>query len=200
MFEKNKEAVSVKNIIINMKKYSLMGKKAIHRERGSRVADVLIGAAVLIFLIIPVFTAIIERYIILTKIQIIKDAVDLTNSSVYNALSAESLGKNIVFFNSEELQNIFTRILSKNMHLDINLIPYENSIADGKVVVKSVKVYTDNTPETCPDGTRIVRPTIHSCISVPIRPSLYTGKILELIGKSYFEFEIHVDSDIPVNN
>ncbi len=189
-----------KQSIQRKKKTIFVGKKTILMDKGSSVTDILIGAAILVFLIIPVFAAIIERYIILTKIQIIKDSVDLTNSSVYNALSAEGLGKNIVSFDSEKVRDVFVGILSQNMNLDENLSPRENSIADGKVFVKSLEVYTDDVPNTCPNGERIVRPTIHSCITVPIRPSLYTSKILELAGKSYFEFDIHVDSEIPINN
>ena len=170
------------------------------REKGSSVADVLIGVAAIIFLILPVFSIIVERYIILTKIQIIKDAVDLTNSSMYNALNAKSLGKNIVDFNNNAIESIYKRILAGNMKLDTNLIPYENSIADDEVIIKSIKIYTEDIPNTCPYGTNIIRPTIHSCITVPIKPSLYIGKILNIIGKENAEIEIHVDSDIPINN
>ena len=56
-------------VIISVKKYSLAGHKVIHTKKGSSVTDVLIVAAIIVFLIIPVFTAIVERYIILTKFR-----------------------------------------------------------------------------------------------------------------------------------
>jgi hypothetical protein len=169
-------------------------------EKGSSVTDVLIGAAVLIFVIFPVFSVIIEKYIVLAKVQIINDTVDLTNSSMYNALNAKSLGENVINFDDSAIQRIYTRILGENMKLDKNLVPHENSVADGKVIIKSIEIYTDNIPDTCPYGKNVIRPTIHSCIVVPIKPSLYTGSILKIIGKEYFQLEIHVDSNIPVNN
>lgn len=177
-----------------------MEDSIINMEKGSSVTDILIGSAIIVFLILPVFTVVVERYILLTKIQIIRDAVDLTNSSMYSALSADSLGRNIVDFDSNKIQQIYTRILSKNMNLDDNLVPQKNSIVDDKVIIKSVEIYTEHIPSTCSYGTRITRPAIHSCIVVPIKPSLYIEKILNIIGKKYLEFEIHVDSDIPVNN
>ena len=42
---------------------------------------------------ITCFSLIMEKYIIFTKSQLIKDAVDITNLSAYYALEAESLGK-----------------------------------------------------------------------------------------------------------
>ena len=76
-----------------------------------------------------------------------------------------------------------------------NLIPLENSVANDKVIVKSVEIYTDDI-QAIVLMVHIARPAIHSCISVPIKPSLYAEKILNILGKDYFEFEVHVDSEI----
>ena len=57
------------------------------RERGSAVTQVVLMAALLVFIILPVFSAVIEKYILLEKARVIRDSVDMANLSAYNALS-----------------------------------------------------------------------------------------------------------------
>lgn len=169
-------------------------------SRGSATANVVISAAILVFVLLPVFSIIIEKYILLNKIQIIRDAADVTNISVYNAMNAAQLGKVKVSFDYMEAVNIYKELLSKNLNLSDGLAPLSGSIAEETVSIETLELYTGTFPVICPLGSEIKRPAVHSCIIVPVRPSLYRRVILALIGKSSIELRIHVDSDIPVNN
>jgi len=169
-------------------------------RRGSAAVEAVIGAAVMMLVIFPVFSAVAEKYIITNKAQIIRDAVDLTNIAVYNAIKAGNLGKNEIMVYNEEAERIYRAILAKNLNLKADLSPDKDSIVDGMVCIKSLAVFTGGFPLTCPDGTEISRPAVHSRLTVPVKPSLYRGVILGMLGKQYIELEVHVDSDIPVDN
>jgi hypothetical protein len=169
-------------------------------NRGSAAADVVVGAAVIIFVLLPVFSVVLEKYLILNKAQIIKDAIDMTNISAYNAMNAEKLGKTHVEIETGDAEIIYRRILASNLTLDENLYPLSSSIAEERVEIKSIIFYTGEVSEVCPKGINISRPSVHSVVVVPVRPSLYRRLLLNNIGKQYIELEIHVDSEIPVNN
>jgi len=169
-------------------------------ESGSAVTDVVIAAAVIVFLIFPAASFVLEKYIIINKAQMIKDAVDMTNISTYNALDAASLGKTVITMQDSRVEQIYTSLLAKNLKLDCGLFPREDSIVEGRVSIDSIIIYTGGFPLTCPDGAQIKRPAVHSRITVPVRPSLYRQTILSILGKQYVELKVHVDSDIPVNN
>ncbi|NLC68278.1 MAG: hypothetical protein GX754_05730 [Clostridiaceae bacterium] len=173
---------------------------------GSGITDVLITASIIILVFLPVFSAVMERYILLVKAQIIRDAVDVTNLSVYYSMETENLGRGYVYFNEEQLQKIYKNMLAENLCLDADLNPQEGSIADYRVEVESIMIYHDNPdcgedyPAACPGGTVIVRPAVHSTIIVPVKPVFFAEIIKLLPGKEYAELKVHVDSDIPVNN
>jgi len=154
----------------------------------------------IVFVIMPVFSSVIEKYLILNKAQIIKDAVDITNIAAYNALSAESLSRNSVLLDNSKLESIYSQLLAENLKLDYDLYPDEDSIADARVNIDSIIIYTAGFPLTCPKGIPITRPSVHSQITVPVKPMLYRSVILNILNKEYIELKIHVDSDIPVNN
>ena len=46
--------------------------KLIKSSKGSALSDILIGTAIIVFVILPVFSAVVEKYLINNKIQIIK--------------------------------------------------------------------------------------------------------------------------------
>jgi hypothetical protein len=170
-----------------------------HNSRGSAAFDVLIMSAVIVFVIFPVFSAVLEKYVVMNRTQIIKDAVDITNISAYVAIDAEGLGRSTVTINNEKVYSIYKRMLGKNLKLDNELFPLEGSIADGRVVIDSIIIYTEDFPVTCPNGVSINRPAVHSVITVPIKPVLYRRMMFKLSGKEYIELKIHVDSEIPVD-
>lgn len=173
---------------------------ATRHEKGSSVVDVVIAAAMLIFIILPVFSVVIEKYVLMEKARIIRDAVDMTNISVYNAINAGNLGRLLVNADREEALEIFEELLCVNLRLDEGLNPKAGSVAEGRVEISSLEMYTSGFPVTCPKGTKIVKPSVHSCINVPIEPSLYRRVVLSLLGRNYIDVEVHVDSEIPVNN
>ncbi len=168
--------------------------------KGSAVLEVLIGVTMLVFVILPVFSAVMEKYILLEKSRIIRDAVDMTNISVYNALDTRELGKVQVNMNRSEAMRIFEEILAANLSLNGDLTPKPDSVAEGTVEVVSLEIYIAGFPTACPDGTTIVRPSVHSSVNIPIKPSLYRSVILSLLGKNHIDVVVHVDSEIPLNN
>lgn len=167
---------------------------------GSAVAEVVIIAAMLVFVVFPVFSVVMERFIVLDKARLIRDSVDMTNISVYDALNAESLGKVSVDIFDEKAGEIFQELLCKNLKLDSGMMPRSGSVAEGRVEILSLVFYKDGFPVVCPDGSTIERPAVHSCIDIPIKPSLYRGIILNLLGRDHVDVIVHVDSEIPVNN
>lgn len=95
----------------------------IKRKKGSAVTDVVIGAAVIVFVLLPIFSFIAEKFIVLDKAQMIKDAVDMTNISTYNAMLAGSLGKEEVSLSHGEAEEIFISLLAANLNLKPDLSP-----------------------------------------------------------------------------
>jgi len=169
-------------------------------RRGSAVVDVVIFAAIVVFVILPVFSIIMEKYLLLNKAQIIKDAVDMTNISVYNAIKAAELGKAEVDVDETGALDIFSSLLAINLKLDEDLRPLPESLAEDTISIRSLIIYSGTFPSECPLGVNIKRPSVHSVIVVPVRPSLYRQLVLSMLGRQFVELEVHVDSDIPVNN
>lgn len=167
--------------------------------KGSSVVDVVIGTAIIVFIILPLFAAVIEKYIMLTRAEIIKDAVDITNISVYNSINSGYLGKSVVTFDEEYLYSLYKEMLKVNLNLNEDLTPAEHSIADGRVEIESVILYEDSFPLLCPCNIEIKRPAVHSVINVPVKPSLFREIILNMLGRQFVELKIHVDSDIPLD-
>ncbi len=169
-------------------------------RKGSAVTDVVIFAAIVVFVILPVFSILMEKYLLLNKAQIIKDAVDMTNISVYNALDTAGLGKVDVDVDGNRAEEIYRRLLALNLKLDEDLKPLSGSLAEDTVSIRSLVIYSDVFPGSCPLGLTITGPSVHSVVVVPVRPSLYRQLVLSALGRQYVELEVHVDSDIPVNN
>ena len=170
------------------------------RERGSAVTQTVLMAAVLIFIIMPVFSAVIEKYILMEKARVITDSVDMTNISAYNALSSAELGKVRIGAERSDILEIYRHILSINLRLNDDLEPQPDSVAEGCVEVLSLEIFSSDFPAHCPEGVPITRPAVHSTIRVPVRPSLYRGIILGMLRREYVDIIVHVDTEIPVNN
>lgn len=159
----------------------------------------MIGA-ITVFILLPVFSSVIEKYILANKVQTIKDAVDMANVATYMAIDTLSLGKQTVSLGDAEVWAQYKSFLAKNLGLDENLCPLPGSIAEAQVTVNSLILYNGGFPRTCPGGTELKRPSVHSDLTVPVKPTLYTRVILDYLEKDFLELKIHVDSDIPVNN
>lgn len=169
------------------------------RENGSAVTQIVLMAAMLVFVILPVFSAVIEKYVLMEKARVIRDSVDMTNLSAYNALSGAELGKERVDADRSEILEIYRQILSANLRLCDDLEPKPDSVAEGQVEVVSLEIFS-SFPAQCPEGVRFTRPAVHSVIRVPVRPSLYRSIILGMLGREYVDIIVHVDTEIPLNN
>jgi len=176
-----------------------LGKETTARNRGSAVAEVAIAAAMLVFVILPVFSAVIEKYLLSATLRTIRDAVDMANISAYNALDASQLGMAQVDVSKSKTMDIYKEVLRLNLKLDEQLDPLPGSVAEGRVEVDPPDIYLTNFPQYCPNGTVIDRPSVHSIIRIPVKPSLYRAAILGLLGKDHVDVEMHVDTEIPVN-
>lgn len=169
-------------------------------KKGAAAIDVILFAAISIFVIFPLFSFVIEKYVLSVKAQLIKDAADITNLAAYNAIQANNLGSGRIDLDMDKVEEIYSELLAKNLCLNDDLSPRHNSVAEGVVAVKSLAVYTDGFPHTCPYGTAIEKPGIHSVITVPVKPMLYRQIILGMLGKEIIELDVHVDSEVPLNN
>ncbi len=169
-------------------------------DGGFGIAGMLTGIFLLIFVIFPVSFFIIEKGIFNTKACFIRDAVDMANLSLYNAMNAESLSACAIEFDQTRMIDIYKKILARNLKLDDGLMPLEGSIAANGVTIKSLEAYISGLPLTCPLGTGLKRPSIHSVVTVPLRPSFYRGILSAITGVEYYDYTIHADTDLPVNN
>lgn len=174
--------------------------KHIANKRGSGVVDVIIIAGLIVFLIMPVLSVVLEKFIILPRGQIMKDAIDISNIATYNALQVPQTSKVIVVPNNVQSLAIYRRLLAKNLNLNDDLTPKADSLADGPVTIDSLLIYSGSFPVTCPNGNTLNRTTVHAEVTIPVKPSLYREILLQLMGKEYVELKVHVDSEIPVNN
>ncbi|HOJ10595.1 MAG TPA: hypothetical protein PK733_08380 [Clostridiales bacterium] len=178
-------------------------KDMIKNNKGSATAHVIALLGLIIFIILPLFAVVMERYILYNKVNIIKDAVDVANLASYNAISTEDAAKNDAAIRLNSEITIYKNILAKNLKLKADMTPEGNSIAEGEVVIDELKAYLHiNTtfPITCSQGNSITRPTMHSVIKVPIKPMLFRRVILSAIGKDVIYIKVHVDTELPINN
>jgi hypothetical protein len=174
--------------------------KRLFSEKGLGVLEVLVAAGILVFVIMPVFAAVMERYILFSKAQVIKDAVDITNAAAYNSIIAQALSREEISFDTPEASRIYNRLLSENLSLNPDLTPKASSPAEGRVEVRELVFYSSGFPQSCSYGVQIERPAVHSCVMVPVKPGFYRHIILGAMGKQHVELMIHVDSEIPINN
>lgn len=175
------------------------GKGAAIHSRGSAVAEVVIGAAMLVFVILPVFSAVMEKYLLSATLRTIRDAVDMANISAYNALDTSELGMAQVDVSRSRAVDIYEEVLRLNLKLDEQLDPLPGSVAEGRVKIDPPEIYLTDFPQSCPSGTSFDKPSVHSVISIPVKPSLYRSAILSLLGRDHVNVVMHVDTEIPVN-
>jgi hypothetical protein len=172
----------------------------IKRTRGSAAVDIIIGTAIIIFVILPIFSFIAEKYIIIVKTGAIKDAIDISCISAYNAIIPADASMNMIKFDNAVLEDKFRELLRENLLLDEEMEPLEGSVAAGKVTITSIAAINSGFPCSCPEGTLLSRPSVHCCVVVPVEPSLYRQFLADILGGRSVDLYIHQDTDIPVNN
>ena len=70
-------------------------------KKGSAVTEVIIFTFVIVFIILPLFSYVLEKSIIINKAEIIRDAIDLANISVFSSIDIAELGKDSVYLKEE---------------------------------------------------------------------------------------------------
>lgn len=174
-------------------------------NKGSMVSDILILTLVIVFIVIPLFSAVFDQYFLLLKGQAVKGAIDLTNLAAHNAMKTSEKSETEIKLAINDIKSNYIPMLALNMNLNSDLSPEANSVADGAVEIMNITVYPKgmNFPVTCPEGGKINRPSVHSVIKVPIKPALYWNIYKFFIGGSgsgVKEYHIHVDTELPCNN
>ena len=160
-------------------------------KRGSSgVTDVIIIAGLIVFVILPILSVVMEKFIILPKGQLIKDSIDISNIATYNALKVQEASKVIVIPDDIEALTIYKKQLAVNLKLNDDLTPKPNSLAEGPVTIDSLLIYSGGFPQSCPYGVILNRTTVHTVVTIPIKPSLYRAILLQLIGKEYVELKV----------
>lgn len=167
--------------------------------RGSSLIDAILTATLIVLVILPIFSFILEGYIFTNKIQVIRDTVDITNMAAVNSLDWVSLGKTGVSFDYGVLRENYKRILIENLLLDSNMRAKEDSLLDGNVVIEELAVFTDGFPVICPLGTQLLRNGVHSVIVFMVKPTLYSQVLRLLTGTEFIEFKMHTDTEIPAD-
>lgn len=177
-----------------------MDRRFLRSNKGvSSVFYVFVLSGIIVFILIPLLSAVMDKYILQNKLQKIKDSLDITNIAVFNAIVTEQYSIQVLSLDAPEVDSIYKRLLAKNLKLNEDLTPTESSVADGQVIVDEKVLYA-SVPNTCPYGTNIVRPTIHCKITVPVKPILLRRMVYEVLGKDLFNLNIHVDTEIPIDN
>lgn len=180
-------------------------RKILNNQKGSIVSGLLIFTLAVVFVIIPIFSAVFEQHILLLKAQAIKDAVDITNLAAYNAMKVPEKSETKITATISDIRNNYIPMLALNMRLNNDLTPKEDSIAQGKVEIVNITVYPKGMsfPTTCPEGGTIRRPSVHSVIKVPIKPTLYWNIYRFLTGATgdgIKDYIVHIDTELPHNN
>lgn len=168
-------------------------------KKGSSLVDAILAATIIVLVVLPIFSFILEGYIFTNKIQVIRDTVDITNMAVLNSLDWVYLSRTGLDFNYDVLAENYKQILAENLLLDTDMNPKKESILDGRVIIEELMVYTGEFPESCPLGTQLLRNSVHSVIVFTVKPTLYSRALQLLTGTEFIEFKIHTDTELPAN-
>ncbi|MDD4494740.1 MAG: hypothetical protein PHV32_10440 [Eubacteriales bacterium] len=168
-------------------------------EKGSALIDVVLISALIAFVIMPLLSFVLDWFILINKVQTIRDAADLAALTIFCSLDNDSLGKSQLDFNNESLLESYKEVLSKNLHLDSELSPDSNSVLDGQAEIEELIIYSDDLPAQCPYGTEIEMKGIHVVLRITLKPSLYRGLLQELGGIKSTDIRLHFDNELPVN-
>lgn len=175
-------------------------QKGLKSKKGNALADMLIFLFITVFIVLPLFAAVTEGYLLLNRTQILRDAVDMANVSSYIAINGSGLGRKEVRIDGDTLRETWSGFLASNLKLAPDLTPGEGSVVDGKVEILELDAYISGLPLTCGNGERLSRPSVHSVVTFPVKPSLFGKMILALGGGEFVYIKIHTDSEIPVND
>lgn len=154
---------------------------------------------ILVFIVIPLFSAIVEKQLTQLKISDIGESIELSSIATYDSLVSSSLSDTIVSIDSIEATNTFKKYLADNLNINSDLTPKPSGIIAGTVVVNSFQIYVSSFPRTCPNGKLLTKPSIHTFITVPVTPTLYKYSILQVLGEDKKNLKFHYDTEIVLD-
>lgn len=167
---------------------SITFKRIKNSIRGSAIFEMLIFACIIIFILLPLFAYCYERYVVYLKLNVIKDAVDMSILSSYNAINSEILSGSSVDICIQKAQHNFRELMSSNLNLDSELKPESKSVIDGQVKIKDIIFYPHSS-----------KAYVQCELFFPIKPCFF-GNIIRLItGKELFNITFKETVEIPVN-
>lgn len=177
--------------------------KYLKDQRGSiGVNTVLIGVAIIVFVILPIFSVGVEYLRMNILGDTVKEAIDLSATSAYITLSVNRASEVDVSFNASEFGDVFEEYLKKNLSLNDDLSPKGDSMVDGSIRIVgynfflgSALPYTD--PET---GITYNRPFVDVELILPVKPVLFIEEIAKLAGKTEFEVTVKHKVTLPIDN
>lgn len=149
----------------------------------------LIFSCIIIFILLPVFAYCYEKYIIYLKMNVIKDAVDMSVLSSYNAINSEVLSGSSVDLCIEKANQNLKTLLALNLNLDSSLNPFQNSVVDGQIQIKEIAF-----------ASSASKPSVRCKLIIPVQPCFFRNIISIISGKEYFDIIFEETVEIPVNN
>ena len=169
--------------------------------RGDGFSLTIIIVLIMVYLLVPLFSAVIEKQIVQLKAAEVTDALQMSCLATYDSLESKALSQAVASYKQTKTEDVFKDFLAANMNLNNDLTPKNSiSVADGQVRVESIEIFNSDLPKTCPDGKTIIYPSVHATIIVPVKPSLYKGTILQLLGKDYIDCKFHIDTEVVIDN
>jgi len=174
-------------------------RKLVKDQKGEAAGTIVIICMFMVFVLLPIGSLLMEKYIFALKEQKMRDSLDITSTATYMALSSQQGTVANLTYDNSKLQSIFNQYLAANLSLNSDLTPLPSSIADGKVIVNSVIIYSGPFPQTTPQGKTVNRLTVHTDITVPVKPHFYMSTILNALGLSAVPVRVVADTEVPVN-
>lgn len=157
-------------------------------KKGSAIFEMLIFACIIIFILLPLFAYCYEKYVAYLKLNVIKDAVDMSILSSYNAINSQVLAGSSIDICIQKANQNFRTLLASNLNLDGQLNPLDKSIVDSQIQIKDIIFH--------PNASK---PSVQCELSFPIKPCFFREIIRIISGKSSFDITFREIVEIPVD-
>jgi hypothetical protein len=166
------------------------------KKNGSAYVDVLLTFFFLLILVVPLFSYVAERYVLLNKLQIMSDAIDASSLSAYMAINTEAASSRELSIDPTVFNNLFRNALQTNLSLNADMSPRDGSMAVGTVILQSSEIYMSGFPMQCPKGSTIRMKSFHIVVGIPVEPGFIRTYILNKDDPAIVW--IHRDCEMPV--
>ena len=180
-----------------------MFKRFLKNTRGDiGVLEIILFTCVILFIIFPIFSIVIEKVILDLKSDEIKGIIKDATESTFIALNIDTTSVENIDVDLDRFKEVFERYIKTNFNLKEDFKPKDNSMVDGPVKINKIIFYgTNSLPFTHPTKEITYnRPFIEVEVIFPIKPHLYRKVILDALGKEYLEVTINYHYTLPINN